>query len=51
MNKMATISNASIEFELDEDGEGDDAEEEDIRDDASNDENVKMFDLDDEDDF
>ena len=50
MSKRATISNAPIEFELEEDGEGDDVEE-DIRDDASNDENMKMFDLDDENDF
>ena len=49
MSKKATISNAPIELE--EDGEGDDAEEEDIGDNASIDENMKMFDLDDEDDF
>ena len=51
MSKRATTSNAQIEFELDEDGEGDDVEEEDIGDDASNDKNMEMFDLDDEDDF
>ena len=49
MSKRATTSNAPIE--LDEDGEGDDVEEEDIGDDVSNDENMEMFDLDDEDDF
>ena len=50
MSKRTTTSNAPIEFELDEDGEGDDVEK-DIKDDTSNDENMEMFDLDDEDDF
>ena len=49
MSKKATTSNAPIEFELD--GEGDDVEEDDIRDDGSNDENMEMFYLDDDDDF
>ena len=50
MSKMATTSNAPIEFGLHEDRKRNGVEE-DIRDDASNDENMEMFDLDDEDDF
>ena len=50
MTKRVTISNAPIEFELDEDGKGDNVKK-DIRDDTSNDENMEIFNFDDEDDF